>query len=143
MNYYVIILIIVIVGGISVTVWGAGGMVIKARQRHWPKTLGTISSCASVDDDMLPDVTFNYEVDGVTRSGRISFPSGTHPTEQLATKVENDHPIGSPVEVWYNPEKPDESLTGEGMRRGDLFITLIGIALTLTGIAALLQGLSK
>ena len=143
MNYYLIILGLVTLGGLMTTVWGLLGWQRTRRVANWPKTNGMIelSTAQSADDDLLPEIVYRYEVEGVQYSRDITLPSGTLPSQELAKRLLRDYPVGKSVVVNYDPKDQGTSLVeGTLGNGGDLFIILFGVASAIFGVVAILQG---
>lgn len=144
MNYYLIILGLVTVGGLLTTAWGLKSWHGAKRVEAWPGTSGTVESAAdqSEDDDLLPEIIYRYEVAGVSYRNKLELPSGTLPSQELAKRLARDYPVGKTVEVRYDPDAHATStISGTQGKGGDVFIILFGIASTLFGIVAIAQGL--
>ncbi len=143
MNYYLIILGLLTVGGILTTIWGLRSWRQTRRVGHWPIVDGTIesSTAQSIDDDLLPEIVFRYEVDGKQYRNTIMLPSGTLPSQELAKHLEEDYPVGKTVSVRYHPDTHGtSSVEGTQNKGGDIFIIIFGAASTVFGILAIIQG---
>ncbi|HGX92176.1 MAG TPA: DUF3592 domain-containing protein [Candidatus Tenderia sp.] len=138
MNPYVIILVLVLLGGIAITGWGWRVMRQAQQKKQWPTTEGTITECEPVskDDDLLPHIVFNYQVAGTHYSRPFQFPDDTNPLPEFAQAYVKKYPVGKTVQVFYHPEQPQEA-TLEPATRGDWMILAIGVLMLLGGAAAL------
>ncbi|MBI1194585.1 MAG: DUF3592 domain-containing protein [Gammaproteobacteria bacterium] len=144
MNYYLIILGLLTIGGLATTIWGLKSLRNTQRIAAWPGTGGTIesSTAQSVEDDLLPEIVYRYEVEAVSYRNKLELPAGTLPSQELAKRLARDYPVGKTVEVRYDPDAHGKSVIEGAQRKGgDVFIILFGIAGTLFGILAMLQGI--
>lgn len=69
-------------------------------------------------------IAYRFEVNGKTYEGdklRLGTRVSGDPEE---TDAVNAHPVGSAVQVFYNPANPQESLLSPGLRGSDFFFTL-------------------
>lgn len=66
----------------------------------------------------VPEVRFSYQVDGEMYEGkRIAFGSDpTFPSRNKAVNFLEAYPLESVVNVFYNPEKPNEAVLSQKMR---------------------------
>lgn len=78
----------------------------------------------------VPEVHFEYEVDGRFHQGkRVSFESEpSFPSRAKAEGFLEVYPPGSAVDVYYNPDQPDESVLSQNMRRTSASL-IVGILL--------------
>lgn len=145
MNYYLIILGLLTIGGLLTTVWGLNSWRHAKRVATWPVTEGVIESSTahSDDDDLLPEILFRYEVGGISYTNKLELPAGTLPSQELAKRLTRDYPAGKDVGVRYDPEAHAVSLIDGTQHKGggDAFIILFGVAGTLFGVLAILQGI--
>lgn len=102
----------------------------KAKESEsWPFTEGEVVAndvrIDEIDDEdftrvrYIPQVRFEYQVDGQSYTGkRISY--GSDPSfnsRQKALDFLNQFPVGNPVRVFYNPEKPQEAVLSQELRK--------------------------
>ena len=117
----------------------------KASQ-SWPSTTGQILERkvkvdTSTDEDgitstsYLPQVTYSYTVNGtVYESHRVAF--GSTPSYNANKKAEEfltPYLQGASVKVFYNPEKPGESVLNQTMRSmtAGLVVGIIFVVVTI------------
>ncbi len=97
-----------------------------ARTRTWPIIAGQIASSGVHEFHELeqnghssrwqtlyrPEVTYNYEIAGVRYTGDKVNMGGavSASTDALARRVAAKYPVGTAVEVHYNPANPAESM---------------------------------
>lgn len=80
------------------------------------------------------DIEYNYTVSGLMYSGdRLRFSHVSSSGEVDAFNMVNAHPAGSPVQVYYDPNNPNESLLFPGITGADfmpvLFVTPFNLAM--------------
>jgi len=138
LNYYLIILTLVSLGGIGIALWGWQVLRSAQKIRAWPSVEGVIkeSGPSSEEDDLLPHIVYGYEVDGQALRSRFEFPSGTQPLPEFAQAYVKKYPVGATVQVFYNPEQVDQSSLEPGAQ-GDWMILVLGILMAAGGLAAL------
>ncbi len=130
----------------------------KAKQSEsWPSVEGKILShdirMDSGDDYTfyLPQVTYTYQIQDQEFTGkRISF--GSAPSFKKIFKAEKlleQFPINSLVTVYYDPEKPQESVIQQTMGKMTatlvvgiimIFVTLCATCIISIGVANILMG---
>jgi hypothetical protein len=105
---------------------------------QWPRTTGKIEvfNPSSKENDLLPEIVFSYQVNEKAYRRQFEFPEGTHPLPEFVTFYKNKYPVGSAVEVFYNPEQP-EIATLEPGTQGDWMILAMGIAMMIGGALSL------
>ncbi len=141
MNLYSLILIIIILGGIGLSIWGWSILKKSRRMEQWPRTRGKIEvfNDSSKENDLLPEIIFSYRVDGKTYRRQFEFPEGTHPLPEFVTFYKNKYPVGIEVDVYYDPQHP-ETATLEPSTQGDWMILAMGIAFVIGGVVSLIVG---
>ena len=139
MNYYGIILSMVLIAGIAVIVWGWKILSAARRVRQWPIAQGIVkvSELRSVQDDLLPDIEFAYIVSDKAYQKKFKFPAGMDTMPELAESYRSKYPVGSEVSVYYNPANPEDA-TLEPSARGDWMVMTLGILITIASLLALL-----
>ncbi len=138
MNYYGIILLLVVIAGITVAVWGWNIMIASRKIRQWPTVDGKIerSTLSSNRDDLLPDIRFSYVVKGQQYSQSFEFPADIDPMPEMAQSYIEKYPAGEKVRIYYNPLNPAEA-TLEPAVRGDWMIMALGVITAVGGLLAL------
>ncbi len=138
MNAYSIILVLILLGGIAITAWGWRIMRQAQQKKQWPTSQGTITECepTSRHDDLLPHIRFSYQVANKDYHQTFQFPDDTNPLPEFAQAYVKKYPVGKTVQVYYNPEQPQEA-TLEPSTQGDWMIMAIGILMVIGGAAAL------
>jgi len=136
MNGYAMIIGLFIISGLAITAWGLFILAGARKTQNWPGVAGTITRSVegAETEDLLPDIEFSYEVDGQTRRKTMEFPSGTMPTPEFNNSYLKKYPVGAQVQVFYNPEQPDEATLEPGMAGGDWMVLAAGVLTTLVGV---------
>ncbi len=139
MNPYLIILILVILGGIGITIWGLQILRNSQKVKNWPSVEGVIeeSEPSSEQDDLLPHIVYSYHLDGHALRSRFEFPSGTQPLPEFSQAYIKKYPLGAKVQVFYNPQHTSHSTLEPGSQ-GDWMILIMGIFMAVGGMIALL-----
>ena len=139
MNPYLIILILVTLGGIGISIWGWQILRNSQKMRNWPHVEGVIekSEPSSEHDDLLPHIVYCFEVDDQALRSNFEFPSGTQPLPEFSQAYLKKYPTGAKVQVFYNPQQPSHSTLEPGAQ-GDWLIMALGILMTFGGAIALL-----
>ena len=83
-------------------------------QKSWPTTLGTITQSRTIGERAIrPLVVYRFKVDSVifTDSTSLNAPmfGGKRKKLDVAEKLVKEYPVGKAVEVFYNPDNPQES----------------------------------
>lgn len=141
MNTYIAILILFTLGGIGVSVWGWKIILINKKQKQWPTVQGEITESQSAANmaDIFPKIVFRYEASGSAWEKELEFPSGTQPTPELCTSYIKKYPAGATVDVYYNPDNPQEATLEPGVN-SDWMIFAIGILASILGLAFIVSG---
>lgn len=114
----------------------------KAQQsQSWPSTAGTVSEVqvkeiSREDADGFqttsyqPQVTYSYQVGNQTyTSDRLSFGARvSYGNRNQASKVLEAYPVGMPLVIYYDPEKPAEAVV-ERQASGFKLLLIGGILL--------------
>ncbi len=138
-NYYAIVLGLLTVGGMGVTAWGLLGLHrLHRRRRTWPTIQATIRESRG-GEDILPTIVYRYEVGDSVFERTLELPSGTEPSEELTNDLLRRYPVGSAVQVRYDPEAPERAEVVDLGGTTDWFIVAIGAATTGFGLYALLH----
>lgn len=139
MNLYSAILALVTLGGIGLSIWGWSILQTSKKREQWPRTKGKIESFtdSSKENDLLPEIIFSYQINDKHYRRQFEFPEGTHPLPEFVTFYKNKYPVGSTVEIFYNPENPEDATLEPGAQ-GDWMIFTMGIAFVVGGVLSLI-----
>ncbi len=139
MSYYAIIIGAFIVAGLIITAFGWRAFQKSKASTQWPSVSGKISEAqlASAENDLLPDIRFSYTIKTERYQGRVEFPPGTMPMPGFAQKQLEKYPLGSEVQIYYNPLQPDRATLEPGGADDDWLVLATGIGVTALGLFAM------
>jgi len=142
MNPYTIILSLFVFSSVLATGWGWLVITNGRKTLAWPHVAGTIeeSTATSELDDLLPHILFSYSVAEQTYRSTVEFPQGMTPTPEFTAQYMQRFPVGTSVQVYYDPQKPSHATLEPGPIKGDWLIFALGIGSTLLGIVFLFSG---
>jgi hypothetical protein len=66
----------------------------------------------------FPDVGYSYEINGQKYEGR-RFCYARYYSEEFSQKVAELHPVGSQIQVFYNPKNPQDTVLSAGFGQVD------------------------
>jgi hypothetical protein len=105
-------------------------------------------SSSSYQTYYQPVVTYQYEVNGVEYTGtRVTQGAFQYGSSGDVQKFLADHPIGSPITVYYDPANPADSILEKGLGSmatkqlalaGGVFAGIGGLAIIFVGLLLLL-----
>jgi hypothetical protein len=137
--------LIVIVGGFGFIYLGVSFRKDAQDSLGWPKTDGAVQSSTVIRSDGVgpasnhykPGVEYSYSVEGKQYSGEdmVIGPTGTLPW--LAKKEAEQYPVGSRVQVYYNPEDHSEAVLKPGVTKSINGTIAVGVVIVVAGIAQL------
>ena len=134
-----------VVIGLSMLLFGVGPKVVdRVRAQSWHATPAVVELAATVREPGYDggsaygvEVRYRYEVDGKVYLGhRASLHDGSDNVsmfqQQLGERLEAAQRSGTPVQVWVNSAKPDESVADRSLRLDLLALQLV-VALGFSG----------
>lgn len=138
-NPYAIILSLFILFGAVATLWGYVIISRARRTLNWPHVEGVIEECrlSSQHDDLLPHIVFRYSVADSLYRHAMEFSGDITPTQEFARSYVEKYPLGSKVQVYFQPDNPQKATLEPGLGRGDWLVLAIGLASLLFGIVLL------
>jgi len=138
-NAYFIIILLVIIGGVVTSIWGLRVLIAARKTAQWPTVEGIVkqSEPVSEHDELLPHIVYQYGVGDQKYNSTVKFPPDTNPLPEFARSYVEKFPVGATVEVYYNPQQPEES-TLEPHLQGDWMILAMGLLMAVGGVVALL-----
>jgi hypothetical protein len=142
MNTYIVIIIVVILGGLGITIWGWRSQASSRKARQWPCVEGIIeqSQPGSEQSDLLPHIQYTFQVGEKSYRQTFQFPSGTHPLPEFTRSYLDKYPVGKNVQIYYDPQNPQRSTLEPGTQ-GDWLVLALGILTVIGGVAALIVSL--
>lgn len=119
----------------------AKGSVIQSEIRESLRTTGSGTNKRTVTEH-IPEVTYTYNVDGQSyQSSRITFGAVN---KLNAGNTVARYPKDKPIEVFYNPQKPDQAVLEPGAEpTSNLVFMGIGVILLIAGASTLFKHLKK
>jgi len=102
----------------------------QVQAEGYPTTLGSITHSEVTvhhGDDSTTygvDVKYDYEVDGRAYEGTRYRYGQWKSSDNSAKKIVDSLPVGTEVDVFYNPTDPGDSVLRAGIEGSDLFLTL-------------------
>ncbi|NIW79322.1 MAG: DUF3592 domain-containing protein [Calditrichae bacterium] len=153
----------ILCGGFFVLAFFIGGVValyfgIRNRQKgtesqNWPQVTGTITKAGVKKDHdtdaegfttttYIPEVEYEYQLgEDVYSNGQISFGgTKTYNSRKKAEEAISQYPLDGRISVFYNPEKPDESVLIQGTK-GTMALIIAGVVFIAISICAPCIGL--
>ena len=118
--------------------------------RSWARTTGTIGEASvresfSCGDEQtadsysyIPEIVYQFQVEGHTfRGDRISFDRKAYSKRQQAQAVAAGYPVGAPVEVFFDPAKPDQSVLVRKSGMGWVLVAAGAVTVLLAAASAI------
>lgn len=138
-NPYSIILGLFVVTGLLTTAWGLRIISLARKTLQWPTVKGVIdesrvSSDASEMNDLLPHIKFSYLVDQKEYQQLLKFSGDITPSEEFSKSYVEKYPVGSSVQVYYDPDHPEIATLEPGPAQGDWLVLAIGLCVLVFGI---------
>ncbi|MBK7973462.1 MAG: DUF3592 domain-containing protein [Deltaproteobacteria bacterium] len=129
---------IVGLAGLGTLAWGIHDAEQAWASAKWPRTTATVIHSASygVSGGTVVSMWFEYPVGGVRFvSDQVRIGGNVTPSREDALRTVQIHPVGSTVEVAYDPDRPERAVLEPGLdwRHGVLplvaLVVLAGVAL--------------
>jgi len=112
---------------------GAKGEVLSGTVTQWTGSKGSVH--------YHPSFLYQYEVDGRTYNGRRYRYDG-HPSfynEVEAKQIVAEHPKGSEIDVYYNPDNPADTVLSRGLDTQDLGVVFLFSSITYLLLSILIK----
>jgi hypothetical protein len=137
---YVLIQVFFIIAGIISTIWGWVLITKARRSKTWPSVEAEIVSSKRglVQNDLLPEIVFNYAVEGRGYTKTQEFPSDLTPDKEFTDSFLKKYPAGARVQAYYNPYDPEQATLETGFISGNWMVFALGIGMTLFGALSLI-----
>jgi hypothetical protein len=94
------------------------------------------------------DIRYSYAIDGRSFDGtRYRYNAGASSDSTWARKAVASHPVGASIQVFYNPQNPQDALLSPGVDGADLMLVLFLMSFNLitlglfTGLGVWFRGL--
>lgn len=114
----VVFLVLCLAMGAFFMTWGVRTVIRQHASTDWPSTEGTVTDRewdSDTNGSSGYEHTYEYRVDGRVYQGTFG--------EDI---YHDRHPVGASVEVWYDPENPEDETTVQGLGIGHFAPILIG-----------------
>lgn len=110
---------------------------VKAVQTlFWPSADGTVISgevavvhSTKGASKSKPIIRYSYSVDGQEYESDRYSSTVARGSSFWAKEVVDQHPAGSAIKVYYNPENPAKSLLDRGFQKDDLVMTFLSLGI--------------
>jgi hypothetical protein len=130
-----------LIAGANVMFFGLRSMDRAKASTEWPSVRGVVV-LSEVDSrgghrgtSYFAEVLYDYEVDGAKHcSNRIGYGDYGYSNPNEARKTVNRYPKGKEVDVFYMPEKPEESVLEVGIHIRTYFLPTFGAVFFLAGL---------
>jgi len=132
--------------GVSAFDWLTVPGLVRQWRASWQfsSTQGTVLESRVIEEtgddspSYRPYIRYQYQVGESKLTGdRYRFGMKT-PGRKLAVRTVRDHPPGSPLEVWYSPENPENSVVDRELSGQDLFLPMFLTPFNVIGLGLLL-----
>jgi len=154
MNKNILLGVVFVAVGVAVAAWGFMNLSKAMQSKSWPTAEGKIVSSQVVKKvESYTDsnkhrrnrtiyrahVRYSYMAKGRSLiGGKITMADSGSSSETRAKKIRDRYPAGSVCTVYYNPEKPEDSVLEAGINFGALMLPGIGVLFAVAGIAVLI-----
>jgi len=144
----VILIVVLIAFGVLLGGVGYFRYTVGKESGSWPVVRGKVTYArvqtrrSNKRTEYTASVRYSYRVDGKLHIGeRVSVSDLIHKTRSRANAAIRPYPVGSEVDVYYNPAKPEQSLLETGLPTNvylllgsGIFCILIAVAVTVSVI---------
>jgi hypothetical protein len=104
----------------------------QAESVDYPQVTGTVTHCeiqthhgSKGGTSYEPVINYRYAVDGHSFTGiRLRYNSVSSSNYGAASSLVDEHPAGSPLQVYYNPANPQDALLLPGIEGSDFIMVL-------------------
>ncbi|MBL7755563.1 MAG: DUF3592 domain-containing protein [Chitinophagaceae bacterium] len=146
MNLFILLFIVTLFVGLFLVFLGIYYYKRTKTSENWPFTEGII-----VDSDLTksrdndgqisyrPEIVFEYKLGNKNyKSNKIdAFINYTSSTSSRALKLINRYPIGTKINVYYDPKMPSFGILEPGLKKGSILLLSIGFILLMFSIVFL------
>ena len=129
-----------IVFGMAVLGAGVWTLIKSIRTEHWPVTDGVVQSAHQESHSgdhgttYSAEVTYTYQVSGVSYSGHKISIGAISSSSQYAQGILDRYPVAKKVSVYYSPADPAEAVLETGIHGGTWICFGVGTAFGLAGL---------
>jgi len=142
-----IFIAIILLLGLGISLWYAPSQILKARSSlEWPAVTGTVlethideTSSKNSGQKYIPVFTYRYVVADVTYENADYNIAGGPKLESRAEAeaLQKQHPVGSSIEVRYDPDDPADALLEPGGEWFGWVLLAMGMLMVLLGTVKL------
>jgi len=102
----------------------------------WQAIEATIieSSSSSKDNNLMPLVKFDYEVNDINYQGNVELPLGEANAPGFGERFTKQYPIGSKITIYCSPENPEINTLQPGVNKESWLMLTIGTVSFLVGL---------
>lgn len=137
---------ILIFFGVIGTVVSVRNVIKGMKAKNWPTASGTVVDSqitVSYSDDGDPlygaEVNYRFNVEGMEfNSNRRTFADSNSNDKGRAEIITSIYAPGTPVQVYYSPDNPDDSVLETGTNSNMFVALIITLGLVGIGVAGLL-----
>ncbi len=142
---------LLIFGGLALSIFGGINVGSAIRAGSWPTAKGTITSShvksgietnvrrtgASKQTKQTVNIEYEYEIDGTPYQNNVVFASGVMPRSMSAANaLAMQYRTGQSVDVYYNPDQPDQAVLDRSWGVMPVIACLLGPLMSIGGLAA-------
>jgi hypothetical protein len=122
------------IGG-GLALWGWTILQNARASASWPKVSGRVTDAfvnhsqdAEGGNSYSPEVSYTYVVDERPFQGsRIKFGELSYSSRNRAQEIVNRYPVGQPVAVYHDPDRPERAVLEPGVSGGSYLVLGIGL----------------
>ena len=133
---YNFILLVLFLFGLGLLAYGIFNGYRSMKAESWPVAEGIIltsqieRSISNGERRYRAIIRYSYQVNGNTyQNNRVSYVNVS--TKGYAEKLVGRYPVDHTVDVYYNPNKPSESVLSAGINFGVALFLLVGVIFTI------------
>jgi len=139
-SYYSIIIILFILAGAFATFWyGKKLLNTKKNTNYLPVSARLIHKDQNTTPSGIPEIVFLYQVNGNNYEKQILPDPGEETMPGFETHFRNKYPHESNIEIYYNPENPEEMVFSLKAAMEDKVIFGLGIGAIILGTYAFMM----
>ena len=124
---------------------------VTLQTKHWVKTRGRITQCEWTvhGHTMWPRVEYIYQIDDHDVTGQYLFLDTVHNdpnskyARNIAYKVANAYKNNEDIDIYYNPDKPDEAVLDTTVPRKLNLILVFTVTLVIIHLVLLALRISR
>lgn len=134
-NLYSIIIILFSLSGVFLAIWSWRRISASRKTANWPAAQATVieTEKSSKENNLLPLVKFEYEVDGSKYQGIVEVPYGEATMPDFADQFISKFPLGSHMTIYYDASEPTHYKQQIGISLEDKVLFGIGIGAFIMG----------